>query len=440
MNPKLILTSAFILALCLTTAKATLAKELAITGGVRPQPDDLSVTFTSDPPPNSTLNNNQVTTFTFTYQSRLTTQPDLSLSASWQNTGLSISPFTYVLNSATGSANYQPAIDLNNQTITWILTALPVMPEPKTISFQLDTNLSLYGTSQSTVTGTSSIFNNLYTQTILPFSFYHPSPPQIPTATTTPTITPLATISPTPSPTPTSPKPKINRVEITNIKDNSASITVATNIPTTAKLQYGTDPSHLKETIRSSQNLLRHTFELTNLAPSYKYYFRLELENTLGELTYSDIFILNTAETDSKISQPDLNTIIVSNDIPHDLTTLASHPIEDRFVGITTNHPLSISISIPNSDSIRKVIGRFENAQILGISTYANEFPQGKTELFQKKTGVFSGTLISPKFPGHYQFIVQITDTKGGLLTYYLPYFFHLYPPLQCLINTPKNQ
>ena len=68
-----------------------------------------------------------------------------------------------------------------------------------------------------------------------------------------------------------------------DVKNNSATITWKSSIPTISNFKWGTNPDYKDGVIKNIDFLMDHKVELTNLKDGTTYYFDIEVENLLGK-------------------------------------------------------------------------------------------------------------------------------------------------------------
>lgn len=136
-------------------------------------------------------------------------------------------------------------------------------------------------TSEPTHTATS-------TPTDTPEVTSTPTSTGSPTATATPTgsvpVTPTPTATPTHTPTPAL---AITQVRVTNVRDESFTVSWVTNRSAAGEVHYGTDPANLNQTAPDDRGAGTHDdthyVTLANLTPETTYYFDVASDGTTDD-------------------------------------------------------------------------------------------------------------------------------------------------------------
>jgi len=89
-----------------------------------------------------------------------------------------------------------------------------------------------------------------------------------------------------PPPADTTP-PVISDIDVTNITTTSVTIIWKTNESATSKIHYGLTGSYELGSISKSGYRTSHSIELSNLKPSTTYYFKIETQDSNGNIAYS---------------------------------------------------------------------------------------------------------------------------------------------------------
>jgi len=86
-------------------------------------------------------------------------------------------------------------------------------------------------------------------------------------------------------PTETSPPPVISAVTAYPLSGGTAQITWATNKPANSRVDYGTSPNALSQSVSSSALVTSHSLTLTGLTPGVTYYYRVSSTDVTGGTT-----------------------------------------------------------------------------------------------------------------------------------------------------------
>lgn len=429
--------------------QAQAVRELDITATVPAHAGEADIVVTPSRPQSDTLSANEEVTYTIEYKSEAAGSWPFTIEASWTQGLIEGTSATYVesLEYKLGSASDtdtgdSPVIDLSQRTITWEISSLAPSSTYHEVEFTLKVPSDLASDQRSTATVViggalnddslqdESFSVTVYQSSITPTPTSAPSstPTPGPTATPTPSTTKSTPVlSPTPSPLP--PIPVLSNVELRQITNTSAVVIVTTQEETSSTLNYGTSPTSLTESVRSLDFLRKRDISLTGLTPNTSYYFRITSTTRDGRQSESDIFTFKTSRSDEIISLSDADITFASRNI---LLSAQGHNATQIIPVITTPHTsLTISMRIDNPEAIESVVARLENAQILGITTFASEPPIQEVRLLELFPGVFSGELRTPAETGQYRVVLRVRDTEGGFSTSTLPQPIHVSPYLR---------
>lgn len=411
--------------------------QLSVTATVPAKPSDLELVFDKNNI-RSTWNENDNIIFTIQYKSSIPYATSAIVEASWDKGLLDGSTFNYldvleyVTASATNNNDASPVIDILNRKIIWNISNL-LPNEEKTLSFKLKVRSDIPTSKKLTgkIKAQGKILNIYGLGHELDFavqpSYKDQEPANQPTSIPT-----VISISPTITPTPTLPKSlQIEQVNINEISDIKASLSVNTNIGATYQLQYGTSPNELGNKIVAVQPDTHHIINLDHLTPKTQYFFKVTLNNA-KQTVVSDIYTFTTASQSIPILIEKKDIVLSSNRII--LTSNTS-----TFSVIPQLHPLSINVHLDNPENISQVYARFVNSKVLGISTFTPAVAIEETRLVEISPGVYSAEILAPRKKGQYQIQLQIKDNYGGISLRTLPNKIIISSPIS-IINSQNGK
>lgn len=347
----------------------------------------------------------------------------------------------YVLGSAsTAYGNIQPVVDLNNDTITWNLPDLPTGTDQLTFKLQTTSNytggttvpLKIQATMHNDyVNSIKTITNQAYHATSIPVE---PTPTQSGPTNAATTATPVPqgnqtanptqtqdqspispTIIPLPTQTPTPPASvQFNTVSFSSITQNTATIRIETNNPSTLVIRYGKSPGELTGSLTDSTETTIHNVTLTSLTPDTDYYLQITARDDQNTTITSEIFTFRTARVSA---QPQVNrqSLIFTSS---DLVIFATNGEETGIptIVLPQNIVYTFRFSLNRKQPIKKLMVLIRNTNVLGITSEDTGDPSttGVT-IVDRGNGTFEGTLKSPLTKGTYELYTRIWDTNGNL-------------------------
>jgi hypothetical protein len=275
------------------------AQSVSVNATVPPQNPDFQLEYIA-PDNTSSATQNQTLTYRITYGAKA--------SAGITTTNTIIAKFdalfpngsnvlSYVHGSATnGFGNSQPIVDLNKNTITWNISALPPGVVDQHVYFQLRTTNNYTGTTVVNFTTYADMSNHyvtMPTQRIAQVYRYNPS------LNGTDPGSPVLTV---PAPAPLIPTPTqqpraliIADVAFREISKSGALIEIKTNNRSRISLTYGQDPKTLSKITDTKTYLLNNLVNLKDLSPGTNYYLQITATDESGQKINSEIYVFTTA-------------------------------------------------------------------------------------------------------------------------------------------------
>ncbi|OGH02343.1 MAG: hypothetical protein A2798_03990 [Candidatus Levybacteria bacterium RIFCSPHIGHO2_01_FULL_37_17] len=403
-------------------------KNIEVTVSVPPDESDIHVDIENNITTETVKDNTEIT-YTITYGSTVSFPIQATLTADWSQGTIqgesnpTLDIVDYVVGSATnGIGSTSPAVDLQNNKISWTFNSFPANSTGNIVTFKLKTNSSYKQNKKVNFTTSATLAisgANKMSSVSLDYLY-----PQVQTSqTSTPTPTPISAPNQSPSPTPTSTTLKLElySVEIRSISEKRANIYVALSKPAQVTLFYGTS-SNIGKSKSSSQFSLSHNLQLEDLIPNTEYFVRILAESQDKQTLTSELFTFKTAKSSSLV-QIDRSSIIVVS---------GNNVIFDT-VGRNPSLPLRNLIILPKATSfqfkfavaqgqeqitgIKLVLRKLTGKTVLGESSlnFANYANAASISMFEIEPGVFSVSLSSDLEEGVYQLISSYTDKNGNL-------------------------
>lgn len=351
--------------------------------------------------------------FDSTYQIRygtfLTYPTTITVEASWtkgtifDQSSPTVELLEYVVGSAGNAYNSSPpVIDTVNKKITWEITAFPGSLDYETVGFKLRTldypepHKVYYSVSARVffpggVTGYKTLTNT-----------YRKS------------VAPPSNITPTPTPSPIPQPPKIERVGVTEITEDQATVFVWSDTDTSKVIIYGTD-IHMedKKTVRFNSLSRGANIRITGLTPSTKYYYKVYVLDKLGKETSSDIFAFTTAAPSNPLTANGTTLVVTSGN------TILSSPgdVSNDFYVIPVSSPFQFKFAMLDKISANSVDANLRDKNTLGLFSFGEKAEANtlSTTLIETEEGVYSGSLNTSQNPGNFELYLRIYDKNGNL-------------------------
>lgn len=308
----------------------------------------------------------------------------------------------YVVGSAQNAYNSTPpVIDTVNRKITWEINAFPGNLDYETVRFKLRT--LNYAESQKVNYSVSSriFFPGGVTGYKTLTSTYRKS------------VAPPSNITPTPTPSPAPKPPVIERIGVTEITQNEATVFVWTDKPTEKVIIYGTD-IHMKDLKRvTSPRSIGSNIKISGLNVATKYYYKVYVTDDGDRTTNSDIYAFTTANPSSPLTA-NFTTLVVTSG--NTILTNPGDPNNDFFV-IPVGSPIQFKFSMLNKDSATSVDANLRSKNVLGFLSFGEKADANinTTALLETEKGVYSGSLKTNQNPGNYELYLRIYDQNGNL-------------------------
>jgi len=347
-------------------------------------------------PSTRVITQDQTVTYTLTYRSENTSSVPLTLQASWgedpglnQTSGTSNSPavFEYIIGSATPAYGETPAVvDLEAQTITWSIAALPAKEEQQ-LKFKFRTTQQDLGSkalNAAVTVAAISVKGGPIVKKEISYQFSELAEASSPMG--------LA----------------FTDINLKLINDERAQVGVTLSQPeATVRLLYGFSPEALDATALLSGVTYEYVFLLSNLKPQTPIYYKVVAE-TSDQTRYSDIFTFVPATN----SLPGLSlpwTIAITQQgtvLRSGLIASESAQLQKLF--LQQKDILDVQVSIPDADNIQTV-------QLQLRPHFFSHLSVQSTSLTQIADTVFSGKLKLPMETGSYELIAKLTDSFGNV-------------------------
>lgn len=349
-------------------------------------------------------------TYQIRYGTFLSYPTTITVEASWTKGTIQgqSSPTIELLEYAVGSAenaynSSPPVIDTVNKKITWEITAFPGSLDNETVRFKLRTldypephkvnySVSARIFFPGGVTGYKTLTNT-----------YRKS------------VAPPSTITPTPTPSPIPQPPKIEKIGVTEITQDEATVFVWTNTETSKVIIYGTD-IHMKDkkTVRLNSRSVGANIKLTGLTSSTKYYYKVYVLDRLEKETSSDIFTFTTAAPSDPLTANNSTLVVTSGN------TILSNPgdLNNDFFVIPISSPFQFKFAMLDKISATSVDANLQDKNTLRIVSFFGKKAEANTTstaLIETERGVYSGSLNTSPNPGIYNLYLKIYDKNGNL-------------------------
>lgn len=454
----------------LTYAQVT--ETIQITAAIPPAPSNLDFSLTASESQDSELSQNDEVIFTIHYRSDVASSYPITIIGEWEegliegSGGTYVDVYDYVIGSATtADGGTSPTVDLINRRVTWNISSLTSSVTEHVVSFKLRvkpilptmSRMEVFTNARATFGGTA-IPEETYRLYIQPVAVVPTNTP-IPTNTPTPSPTLIASLTPTPHPTakitqlpgPTAtsgpnpiiiitpsnipkpsiqplptPTPQIKSISFEEILNNSVTIDIETNIPTSLNVMYGLcSQQSLNQKVNIDNLQTKHTVVLQNLNSNTDYCFRVIAASSSGKTITSDIFIVTTASGTEVVN---INQTLVSwNNI------LLSSGKKEKII-TPLDKSVVINVGFENAKNIDQVIGKFENTKVLGATTIAKTNID-KAQFIQMIPNIFSTEIEIPIYKGEYTFVLEVKDIYGSYTKKKLPMNFVVGEPLHVQDN-----
>lgn len=411
---------------------------VTVTAAVLAHASDFQAEIVADPL--TLLAQDSVTTFTVTYGSHLLYGDQITLEAQWAaglNGAVPVDIFEYVDGSATnGYGGAVPVIDLVNQKIDWTIPYIPANTINQTVTFQLKTNSAYAGgnlinlpvtakvISRTVSSATATVTSSYQYQGVAPSPSPSPIPSPSPTPTPVPETSPVpgVTASPTPVSTPAPSPASRPTISLTSLLSTQFSLLIQTAQPSSVQVRYGPSPNSLSQSQIDSSFAREHLQILTGLTPGTVYYVKVIATDVNGVVSTSSIYRFKTALT---ADQPTVILPTVTF-VSANSATLYSGQLTDptqapapAVLVLPPHLVYGFRFQVTRSQSIKKVLVRVKNAQVLGSSTDMVSLPEPNqlvTQLIETQPGLYEGNLITPNQLGRYSLTAQLFDVNGNIV------------------------
>lgn len=403
-------------------ALVTTNDSITVTATVPANPTDFQAKLDLISQSKNPITEDTTLTYRLTYGSYLTYPSNITVESQWGlgtiqgNSSATEDLLDYVVGSATNAYNSTPpVIDSINRKVTWNLT-LPALTTDQTVTFKLITNASYKGSlpvsftvdgrvlGPGTQTSDSSVTSNYY---------YSATAPTTPTPTCIPSKCPTPIPSATPTPTPVPPATIIQTIDVRTISSTEATIEVASNNRTTARIFYSKSMSNLNQTLTLPSFAFSHLIQLQDLEAQTRYYFRIELTDEYRRTVRSDLYLIDTA-TASTPSLAQIDSLFVtSNDVilTDPLRSTGSIPK----IVIPQNTPYSLRFAVSNFENVKQVEAITRDNRVLGLASEKTSYPTQSLFVTEISPGQYIGRLNSSPTLGEYQLIIRISDYSGNI-------------------------
>lgn len=390
---------------------------ISVTATVPAVASDFQANLSLVTPHYGTYAQNTEITYKLTYGSYLNNSTGITLEADWANGGGLVD---YVVGSATDAiGSTSPVVDSVNKKITWTIAPIPASTSNQSVTFKLKTNNSytLFKPVNFSVSGRvlgpgTQTADSTVTLTYLNLSHQDGS--------LTPTCTPAS--CPTSVPTTTQPTatqqvsvlPLINQIEIRSISASQASIFVNTNKPTSAKINYGTSDKNQPLSILSETTSQNHIINLKSLKPLTRYFFTVTVTDSESKSATSDLFIVDTADEQSRAPQALKNSIVISS---LDVQLTNAIPIEGVLpnVIIPIDSTFAFRFVTDSFENIKSIKGIMRNENVLDVtSAYASNSPL-ELSVSEISPGQYVGKFEGYPSKGNYKLYLSLQDYAGNL-------------------------
>jgi len=388
----------------------------------------------------SSLEAGAVVTVTIEYDATYAGSFPLTLEAGWHDGTVtgdatpSVDGLEYVANSASQAYDgTQPIIDLINKKISWEISSFPGSTPPQTVTFQLKTKPTYTGpnivnfpvtigvTSPTNIPEQEALFEYVYNYKITPTATLTSIP------TTTLTNSPgTGSASPTPTPIPTQlnnePDVQVNTVQIRSIGSSNVTVFVGLNTSSPIKLNYGTSPNNLNQSLVLLEAKKTQFFTMTNLQPNQKYYFNLSSTDSNKKL-FSDIYTFTTGSKQDSNSSVGVNKYSVSITQRGSVLYYGSLDLDPNMAPklvVLNNSVLDVHLQLSQPQNVTQIDTAIRVKGVLGISTDMLESQVFNSSGHMQKVSwdLFTNKLRTPDNTGTYELLAYIHDTNGTITEY----------------------
>lgn len=338
------------------------------------------------------------------YPTSITVQATWSLGTIENQSSPTVELLEYVVGTADDAyGNTPPVIDTVNRTVTWEINSFPGNQTDEKLRFKLRT-LHVDPDSRKVNFTVSSKIDFPGGET-LPSSL---------TSVYKHTVPKPLNLTPTPTPIPVPKPPVIEKLGVTEITQDSATIFMWTDTDTSKVIIFGTD-IHMqdKKSVRVGSSKGAN-IKITGLKPSTKYYYKAYAIDKLGKETSSDIYAFTTANPSTPLAINPLSLVVTSGNTI--LTSLGDE--KNDILVIPVNSPFQFKFALLDKISANLVRADLRDKKILGLFSLSNNAIADNgdsTSLIETEKGVYSGTLSTSEKPGNYLIFVKVLDNNGNL-------------------------
>lgn len=385
--------------------------QLQVSATVPAQPSDYITHITRVIPPleSTIISEGFESTYQIRYGTFLTYPTTITVEASWtqgtieNQSSPTIELLDYVVGSGQDAYNSSPpVIDSVNRKITWEINAFPGNLDYETVKFRLITLNNYSEQNKVNYSVSSRIFfpGGVTSYSTLASTYKH-------------SVAPPSNITPSPTPSPIPKPPVIEKIGVTEITQDQATIYVWTNTETSKTIIYGTD-IHMTDKKSVDANFGKGAnIKISGLIPSTKYYYKVYVTDRNGKKAESDIYTFTTANLSNPLLANPLSLVVTSGNTI--LTSLGDQ--KNDFLVIPIGSPFQFKFAMLDKISANAVGADLKNKNILGIFSFNNnaQATSDSTTLIETEKGVYSGTLTTGKKPGSYVLFVKINDKNGNL-------------------------
>lgn len=394
------------------------SEDVTISATVPAHPDDYQLAITADPR-DSRQSQDANIHYTITYGSNLTyTTTPFIIQATLlpgRIQGVTV-PSLYIADIVPSSASngYMmtvPVLDLVNRTITWTMPSLPAQTKDQTISFTLKTNTSYTGSGVVDFdVAVKAITPDVTVNAVMPESYVYKQP--------------LSQVTPTPTPSFFISNPIISSIQLTEVTNSSATITLMTDKPTTIS-SIATAQLDQKSIITIDHKLSQsHTLTISKLLANTSYTIIITAVDNRGRSVISDTIRIHTTLLYSPV-KIDTSSLVISS-----LNTILSPeistttPIRTPLAILPINTQYTFQFRVPDASQISRIQGIIRDSSVLGFSintlfdTASAKEPESSTEMvdmIESSPSIFTGTIKTKPTSGLYDLRVRITDIDSNI-------------------------